>query len=267
MLATTSARAPPGPGAGVLTLTVGTALAIATALVLGALLQRVAGMGLGMVVAPSLTVLLGATLGVTVSNVAAVLTALLVWSAMHRDVDWGRFVRIAPLIVVGSLLGAWVVAVFSAAWLDVLVGATVLLALLWTLRWADRVQVRGTPAALLVGTAGGFMNTTSGVAAPALAVYAVATDWDQRSFAATLQPIFLVANLTALITKVSVGAIPPDGGAPWQAWLLVVLGVLTGVGLGAVAARHVSARAARHTAITIATVGGVVALGRGLLAL
>lgn len=257
----------PAPGATVLTLTVGTGLAITTALVLGALLQRVAGMGLGMVVAPSLTIVLGATLGVTVSNVAAVLTALLVWGAMHAHVDWGRFVRIAPLVVVGSLAGAWVVDVFSAAWLDVLVGATVLLALLWTLRWADRVQVRGTPAALLVGTAGGFMNTTSGVAAPAMTVYAVATGWEQRSFAATLQPIFLVANLTALVTKVWVGAIPPDGGAPWQAWLLVVLAVLAGVGLGGMAARHVSARTARHTAITIAMVGGAVALGRGLLTL
>lgn len=258
----------PAPGARgqAVTLTVGTALGMALALVLGAGLQRVAGMGLGLVVAPSLTVLLGATLGVTVSNLAAVLTALLVWGAMRAHVDWARFVRIAPLVVLGSLVGAWVVGAASTAWLDVLVGGMVLLALAWTLRFAQRVQVHGTPAALVVGTVGGFMNTTSGVAAPAMAVYAVATDWDQRSFAATLQPIFLVANVTALVTKVGLGAVPADTIA-WPVWLLVAVAVPVGVGAGAWASRRVSQGAARRAAVSIAVLGAVIALVRGLLAL
>src|SRR5690606_6510091 len=95
----------------------------------GALLQRVAGMGMGMVAAPLLTLLLGPVTGVTTSNAAAVVVAVLVLSALHRDVDWGRVLRLAPLIVVGSALGALAVRSAPTAWLDVLVGGSVLLAL------------------------------------------------------------------------------------------------------------------------------------------
>ncbi|MGI8948214.1 MAG: TSUP family transporter [Ornithinimicrobium sp.] len=245
-------------------MSLGAALAIAAALIAGSALQRIAGMGFGLVVAPVLTVVLGATTGVMISNAGAVLNAALIWIALRSDVDWRRFVRIAPLLLLGSVLGALTIQAISSAWLDVLVGGTVLLALAWTLLVGARVGAHGTPPALAAGTVGGFMNTTAGVAAPALTVYAVATDWQQRSFAATLQPIFLVANLSALIAKASLGAIPLSVGLPWWVWLVVLVAVPAGVGAGGLAARWVSGRAARHTAITVALLGGAVTLLRGL---
>ncbi len=239
-------------------------LAIAVALLAGSALQRIAGMGFGLVVAPVLTVVLGATTGVTISNAAAVFNAALIWGALRSDVDWRRFTRIAPLILLGSVLGALTMRAISSVWLDVMVGGSVLLALIWTLLVGARVGIRGTPGAWVAGTVGGFMNTTAGVAAPAMAVYAVATGWGQRSFAATLQPIFLVANLVALLTKASVGAIPVGGGVPWWIWVVVVTAVPGGVAVGALVSRRVSSRSARVTAITIALVGGAVTLLRGL---
>ncbi len=80
-------------------------LAIAAALLAGSALQRIAGMGFGLVVAPVLTVVLGATTGVTISNAAAVFNAALIWGALRSEVDWRRFARIAPLILLGSALG------------------------------------------------------------------------------------------------------------------------------------------------------------------
>ncbi|MCE0485312.1 sulfite exporter TauE/SafE family protein [Ornithinimicrobium sediminis] len=239
-------------------------LAMALALLVGSALQRIAGMGMGMVVAPSLTVLLGAATGVAASNVAAVLTALLILVVLRGDVDWGRFAGIAPLMVVGSVVGALVILVLDASWLDVLVGSTMLLALAWSMTVGPRVRVHGTGAALTAGAAGGFMNATAGIAGPAMTVYALATDWGQRSFAATLQPIFLLANLAALVSKAAVGAIPLDAGLPWAAWLLVAVSVPVGVLLGGVASRWVGLRAARRAAVTIAVVGAVITLGRGL---
>lgn len=243
------------------------ALAIVVALLAGSALQRIAGMGLGLVVAPVLTVLLGAATGVTLSNAAAVLTAVLILQALHQDVDWARFTRLAPLIVLGSLAGVLTVRAMNAAWLDVLVGSTVLLALAWSLLLGRRFVVHGTPAALVAGAVGGFMNSTAGIAGPAMTVYALATDWAQRSFAATLQPIFLLANVTALLGKLAFGAVPSGGGVPWWVWLMVLVAVPTGVGIGTVAARWVTSRTARHTAITIALLGGAVTLVRGLGAL
>lgn len=240
------------------------ALAIVLAVLAGSALQRISGMGLGLVVAPVLTVLLGAATGVTMSNAAAVLTASLILTALHKDVDWSRFVRLAPLIVLGSVAGVLTIRVISAAWLDVLVGGTVLLALTWSLLLAQRLTVHGTPAAVVAGAAGGFMNSTAGIAAPAMTAYALATDWEQRSFAATLQPIFLLANITALAGKVSLGAVPGTGEMPWWVWLIVLASVPAGVGAGALASRSVSTRAARHTAVTIALLGGAITLVRGI---
>lgn len=242
-------------------------LAIVVALLAGSALQRIAGMGFGLVVAPVLTVVLGATTGVTISNAAAVFNAMLIWGALRSEVDWRRFVRIAPLILLGSVLGALTIRAVSSVWLDILVGGSVLLALVWTLLVGARVGVRGTPGALAAGTVGGFMNTTAGVAAPAMAVYAVATRWEQRSFAATLQPIFVVANFVALVTKASLGAIPVSGGVPWWIWGIVIVAVPGGVAAGALVSRQVSSRGARLTAITIALVGGGVTLLRGLIGL
>jgi uncharacterized protein len=238
--------------------------AMVVALLVGSVLQRIAGMGMGMVVAPSLTVLLGAASGVAMSNAAAVLTALLIFGVLRGDVDWARFARIAPLMVVGSLLGALVILALDAAWLDVLVGATMLAALSWTLFVGPSARMHGTAPALGAGAVGGFMNTTAGIAGPAMTVYALATDWYHRSFAATLQPIFLLANVAALVSKSVVGALPVGAGLPWSVWVVVAVVVPVGVLLGGAVSRWVSLRAARRTAVTVAVLGAVITLVRGL---
>lgn len=243
------------------------ALVILAAVLVGATLQRIAGMGLGLVVAPLLSVLLGPVTGVLISNAAGGFSALLVLVVLRGDVDWRRFTRMAPLIVLGSILGALTVRAIGSAWLEILVGATVLLALSWTLLVGARVRPQGVSAALGAGTAAGFMNTTAGVAGPAMTVYAVATDWQQRSFAATLQPVFLLASVSALVSKGALGSVPAGGVAPWWVWAMVAVAVATGVGLGGVGARWVSSGTARRAAVSIAMLGAVLTLARGVGAL
>ena len=71
------------------------------------------------------TLLLGPVTGVTVSNAAAVVVALLVLGALRRHVDWRGFRRLAPLIVLGSIGGALAVRSTPKSWLDILVGGSV----------------------------------------------------------------------------------------------------------------------------------------------
>jgi uncharacterized membrane protein YfcA len=239
-------------------------LGVVVAFVVGAGLQRIAGMGLGLVAAPSLSLMLGPVAGVTMSNLGAIVAAALILGAMRAHVDWGRFARIGPLIAVGAVAGALVVREVDPAWLDVVLGASVLLALALSLGLQARVRVRGTPAAVAAGVVSGFLNTTSGVAAPVMAIYALATRWDQRSFAATLQPIFLVANTASVVAKAALGATPEPGLLPWWIWPVVVLAVLVGVGTAGLVARRVPPGRARSLAIGIALTGGVLALGRGI---
>lgn len=243
-----------------------TLLGMCAAVVVGASLHRVAGLGLGMVVAPVLTLLMGPVAGVTVSNGAAIVTSLLVLRAMRDHVDWRRFGRLVPLIVIGSLVGALAVDRVDTAWLDVLVGASVLLAIAVTLLLRrHRAGVDGPVKGVTVGLAAGFMNTTCGVAAPALTAYALATGWEHRRFAATLQPILLTANLTSLVTKALVGAGPTAGALAWWIWPLAAAGVCVGVGLGSLLARVVSGRVAARVTVAVASAGAAAALVRGLL--
>lgn len=232
------------------------------AILVGATLHRVAGIGLGMVVAPVLTLLLGPATGVTLSNAAAVVTSLLVLAALRADVDWRHYLRLAPLILVGSVAGAATVRSIGSAWLDVLVGGSLLLTLAASVLLRRDVPVRGRTAAVSVGVASGFLNTTCGVAAPALTAYALATRWEHRSFAATLQPILLTANLASLVTKGVSGT-----ELAWWVWPVAALAVCAGVAMGSRVAGVLPTRVAAATAVTVATTGAALALVRGLLAL
>ncbi|MFE7505597.1 sulfite exporter TauE/SafE family protein [Promicromonospora sp. NPDC057488] len=242
-------------------------IAACVAVVLGAGLQRIAGMGVGMVAAPVLTVFLGASVGVLLSNVAAIVTALLILRALRDGVDWRRVVTILPLMLVGSVLGALTVREADPAWLDVIVGGSVLLALGASAILRRRVRIQGRSVAVATGLAAGFMNTTSGVAAPAWTAYALATRWDHRSFAATMQPLLVVMNAMSVATKLGFGAIPSGFAPAWWVWPVLLAAVLAGVAVGNIFALRISTRAASRTALTVATAGAVTALARGLLTL
>ncbi len=238
---------------------------IVVAFLFGAGLQRIAGLGMGLVVAPLLTLILGPAVGVTLSNAGAVATTVLVFAATREDVDWRTFARLAPLIVLGSSAGSIVVLRMDAAWLEVLIGSLVLLALGLIGAANGRIHVRGRGVAGIAGAAGGFMNATAGVAGPALTIYALATRWGQKSFAATAQPVLLLANVSALVGKNVVGALPAGNALPWWIYLVVTASVAVGVPLGGYLSRWVSMSTARRLAVTIAALGGVVTLTRGLM--
>ncbi|OLT17172.1 hypothetical protein BJF80_03035 [Serinicoccus sp. CUA-874] len=243
------------------------ALVLALTVALGAALQRVSGMGLGMTVAPVMSVLLGPVAGVTLSNVAAVVGAVLLAVVMRADIDWRRFRALAPLLVVGSVIGAYVVRVVSPDVLNLVLGGCVLLAIGAALGLQRFLVVRGRAAVLATGTIAGFMNTTAGVAGPAMTAYGVASRWGHRSLAATLQPIFLTANLASILTKAVMGATPEPGVLPWWSWLLACAAVPVGIAVAAPLTRVVPLGVARALAISIASAGAALALVRGLVGL
>ena len=77
--------------------------------------------------------------------------------------------------------------------------------------------------------------------------------------------MFLLANLTSLVTKSLFGAAVPAGlHVPWPVWVAVVVGGPLGVLPGSVVARRVDPAKARVLAICLAGVGGTLALVRGV---
>ncbi|HSP59869.1 MAG TPA: TSUP family transporter [Ornithinimicrobium sp.] len=252
-----------------MTLTASAIAFIVVATVVGATLQRVSGLGMGLVVAPLLAVLLGAAPGVLVANATTTVSAFLLTVAVRRAVEWRRALLIGLAAVPGAVLGALLVGALPGAALQVVVGAVVLLGLGtgWLVDHLGRLpHVRRwwvTPGA---GLLGGMLNTIAGVAGPVMIVHSRLVRWGQAGFAATMQPVFMVMGGLSVLAKTFVAPVTA-WVPPWWLAVVVVGGVLVGIGLGGYLADRVSASAARRTATLVAALGGAAALVRGLLML
>lgn len=243
-----------------------TLLAMMGAFALGACLQRIAGMGLALVAAPILSLLLGPVAGISVGNVGSIFSSALLMVQLRRDIDWSRYLRIGPLIVGGAIPGALLVRSVQPSWLDVIVGALVLLGMLTTYLLRNGSPLTGPVPAMSAGLIAGFMNTTAGVSGPAMAVYGLASHWEQRSFAATIQPVFLTAGACSVIMKSLFGATTVTQLLPWWGWPAVAVAIVIGVLAGGRLAGRFGVRQARRLTIAVATVGALVTLVRGLTA-
>lgn len=240
-------------------------LGVGVAVAVGAAMQRISGMGVGLIAAPVLSLLLGPVDGVLLVNLLAVINAATNTWGMRADVDWQKFAPIALAMVLGVVPGAWVVANAPTDVLLILVGVLLLLALsIVTLgkRYVPRVE--GVLPAAVSGAIGGFMNTLAGVAGPAITVYAEAARWPQKAYAATLQPIFLVGGALSFTVKVLSGAADITAIEP-ALWAATLAALVVGIAAGTKLAPRVSSTIAHRIALGLAFLGGATALVRGLL--
>lgn len=230
----------------------------------GAALQAVAGMGMGLVCSSILSMLLGPLAGIMLLNVLALLNAAWLTISQVKHVDWRRFWLIGPLMLVGAISASWVIKTVSTAWLELLVGVSMVLAL-GVATQASRLGLKahGKTPALVTGVIAGFMNTVAGISAPAITVYALAARWDYRFFAATLQPLFVVGAAFSAVTKMMVGGV--EFPTTWTWWVAGCAGMVLGLFVGAKLRARVAREHARLLALAIATIGCVIVLIRGAL--
>ncbi|MGO2426254.1 MAG: sulfite exporter TauE/SafE family protein [Corynebacterium flavescens] len=243
------------------------ALAILAIVVMGSCLQRVSGMGLGLVGGPLATLLLGPVEGIMVVNVLAFINAILTTYTARQDVDWKKFSLIAPVMVLGSVPAALLITKIDTATLLIIVGGALLIAL-GVVSFGRKFvpPLNGKGPAISAGIIGGFTNTLAGVAGPVVTVYAQAAKWPQHVYAATLQPIFLVGGLVSVVAKLSVGA----GGfehVTWLIWPAGILGMFIGLFLGSKIAHRVPREKARILSLSVAGLGALSALIRGIITL
>ncbi|SDL69255.1 hypothetical protein SAMN04488535_0437 [Corynebacterium mycetoides] len=243
------------------------ALGLFAAVLVGSCLQRISGMGVGLIAAPILSLLIGPVEGVLVVNVLATVNAFLTTFTVRENVDWKKFAAIAPYLVVGAVPGALVIRAVSTDVLLVIVGVLLLIALSVVTVGKRYVPViRGRLPAAISGAVGGFMNTLAGVAGPAITVYAQAARWEQRTYSATLQPVFMVSGAVSFAVKEFTGAanLATVDPALWVAGGVAMAG---GLFLGTRIAPRVPSATARTIALGLATLGGVTALVRGVIGL
>ncbi|GAB3274632.1 TSUP family transporter [Sinomonas notoginsengisoli] len=237
---------------------------VLTAVVVGAMAQRVAGLGFGLVVSPILVVLLGPLDGVMIINACGAASSLLILSRVWRDVQWGRYVGLIVPGFAGIALGAYLASRVPAAPLEIGIGATLIVALVAS-QLVARARRRwdGLGVMAASGFTSGLMNAAAAVGGPAVTAYAVLSRWDQRTFGATLQPYFITTGTTSLLAKVFAtgGHWPSLEG--WQ-WLAVFVSMVAGIVVGDVLARRVAGETVRRAVILIAYAGALLAVANGI---
>ena len=237
---------------------------IALAIIMGATAQRVSGLGFALTVAPFLVLLIGPFDGVLMVNLAAAVSAAFVMTRLWRNIDWRQFVSLTIPALIAVVPGAYISVLLGGPELQIAVGLILVVALSTSLLVSSAQKtVPQIPAALLSGTASGFMSATAGAGGPGVAVYSVLTRWEHRSFAATIQPFFVSLGVTSFVTKILLS----EQGLPdyeWWVWPLIISCTLVGLTLGEWVSRFVSVRVARISVIAISYVGGLAAIVDGL---
>jgi uncharacterized membrane protein YfcA len=237
------------------------------AVVAGALAQRLAGLGFGLLVSPVLVVLLGPFDGVMIINLCGATSSLLILSRVWRHVHWRRYFGLALAAVAGVLPGAWLASNVPEAPLEICIGVLLIIALLASQRLTRSAWHASGPVPLVsLGFSSGLMNAAAGVGGPAITAYAIATRWEQKSFSATLQPYFVTTGLTSLVSKyvLSGGHVPALEG--WQ-WLGILAAMITGIVAGDLLTGRVRPGAVRRIVVAIAYLGAVSTLAKGFVEL
>lgn len=233
-------------------------------IVVGAVAQRIAGLGFALLVSPFLVLILGPHEGVLLVNICSVVSATLIVPRVWKDIDWGMFRWLAASAVFGSVGGSFAAAGLPSAPLAATVGALVLAGLTASLLLQrSSVVATGNRPKVIAGLTAGLTNAMAGVGGPAISAYALMSRWPQRSFAATLQPFFAVVNSVTVLVKLLIdpGQVPPL--ETWM-WLLIPVSIVIGIFTAERLARYIHDRQARFAVIVIAFLGAATALIKGL---
>jgi uncharacterized membrane protein YfcA len=242
-------------------LTTGLVLA---AVVLGAGMQRITGMGFALVAAPFLVLLLGPVEGVVLVNVCGAVTAGAIIFRVARDINWRRYAALASAALLGIIPAAVLIRFIPPAVLEISIGVILAIGLTVLLALKSAQLPARRRYLWTAGTLSGFMNTAAGVGGPAVSMYSIATHWQHRSFAATMQPYFFTIGAFSLASK-AVTAPTSFPALPWSMWLAVAVACLAGLVLGDIASKFVPTRAAQILLIALAYLGAAATIVRGVL--
>lgn len=243
----------------------GVLLAVVFGLILvAAVLQRITGLGFAMMLAPFLVVILGPHTGVMLTNMLAFVAPVLMIPLVWRDIEWRRLLIIAPVALLVMPLFGWVAAVSPPGPLYIAVASLVLIGLALSLV-VSRIHARadGPITRVMTGIGAGGGVILAGVGGPAMTVYAVVSRWNVRTFAATLQPFWILLSVAGFLTKVTFSGdeIPVF---PLWFWVGSLVVIVAGLGLGTVIRRWVRDSSVRRLVIFLAFVGAVLSLVTGI---
>lgn len=227
---------------------------------LGAATQRITGMGFAVVSAPFLILVLGPDTAVPLAILLSIIVCVIVLVFTWRDAEWGKAVALMVPGALGLIPGYWLTTVLSPAWMSVVIGTMILVAILAMIAHERARIFTGRTGLLAAGFLSGFMNVTAAVGGPAMVLYRLSTNWDHKRFVATVQVFFIVGNLTALAVR----------GMPLLSathWTIVVGSLVVGLVAGQWLSHRIDSRLASRLVAAIAIIGSVSTILNGVVQL
>lgn len=232
----------------------------AVILAVGALIQRVTGMGLALVASPFLVLVLGPTTGVQLLQIVGLVVCSISALQLWKDINFRKVGLLFLAALLGLIPGIAVTRVLPEAWLTILIGCITIVALA-SIAFLHRSRVlEGARGAFAAGAISGFMNVTAGVGGPPLVVYAGATEWKYTEYVASVQLYFAGLNIASLMGR----GFPHLSGLMW---VLSAVASALGLLVGSKISKSINDRVARRSVIVVAFVGSIAAIVRGISAL
>jgi hypothetical protein len=204
-----------------------TLVIIAVALLVGAAVQSVVGLGLGLVAAPVTTLVAPELMPGVLIALAMVLPCLSL-VVEHDEIDWRGLAWALPPRVLGTVLGVVVVSRFSERSLGIAVGLMVLLAVALTWRAVSVPINRAT--LMTAGVVSGVTGTATSIGGPPFAL--LYQHRSARQIRTTLAVYFLLGAAFSLVGLAASGDLSRHQVLVAALLVpMVLLGLLVGVRL------------------------------------
>lgn len=221
--------------------------------VIGSATQASIGVGLGLLAAPTLTLIdRGFIPGAIAICVVPLTVGMTVRELGHVD---RQIFRAVAGRVVGIVAGAWLLTFVGQTFIAVVVGVSVLFAVV-----ASATGIRFAPTRrnlVIAGTAAGFTGTVAGIGGPPMALtYQHA---DPRTLRASLAAFNTIGSAFIIPSLVIAGVL---GGREFRLGLMLVPGVLAGLWLGRIGIARLPASTVRPFVLAVCAASALVLLVR-----
>ena len=243
---------------------IGLAAILIGLVLVAAMIQRVAGLGLGTIFAPYAAVMIGAHEGIMLANFLGTIMPILMLSRVWSQIQWSKVLWLGVPAVAVMPGAAWLSSVSPPAPLYIVVASLVLISLVISVLLARvNTQIDGRTVQVLTGVGSGFGTVLGGVGGPAVTVYAVLSRWPVLPMVATLQPLWILISAASFGSKWALddGQMPD---MPWWVWVGMVLAIVVAIYCGEWVQRRTKDATVGRLVMVLGFLGAMLSLGTGL---